>query len=66
MLLRQTRSYMEEDAKTYENRPVLVIGATATVGREVLLALNRLGVQVRAAVTDPVRLRSSLRPDIAL
>lgn len=48
------------------NRPVLVTGATGTVGREVILALTRLGVRVRAAVTDPVRARISLGPDIDL
>ena len=48
------------------NRPVLVTGATGTVGREVILALTRLGVRVRAAVTDPVRARISLGPDVDL
>ena len=48
------------------NRPVLVTGATGNVGREVILALTGLGVRVRAAVTDPVRARISLGPDIDL
>ena len=48
------------------NRSVLVTGATGNVGREVILALNRLGVRVRAAVTDPVRARATLGPDIDL
>lgn len=48
------------------NRPVLVTGATGNAGREVILALTGLGARVRAAVTDPVRARISLGPDIDL
>ncbi|MGY2895724.1 SDR family oxidoreductase [Deinococcus sp. UYEF24] len=47
-------------------RPVLVTGATGTVGREVIRALQTAGVQVRAAVTDPVKARASLGSDLDL
>ena len=48
------------------SRPVLVTGATGTVGREVVRALRTAGVQVRAAVTDPVKARVSLGSEVDL
>lgn len=43
---------------------VLVTGATGNVGRAVVGALLRRGLRVRAASSDPVRLRASCDPNV--
>jgi uncharacterized protein YbjT (DUF2867 family) len=49
-----------------QNSPVLVTGATGSVGRHVVAALQRRGVAVRALVRDPARAAELLGPDVEL
>jgi uncharacterized protein YbjT (DUF2867 family) len=46
--------------------PVLVTGATGTVGRHVVGELRRRGVAVRALVRDPARAGDALGPEVSL
>src|SRR5436305_5827146 len=48
------------------SRPVLVTGATGTIGRDVAKRLSERGVAVRAAVRDQAKARKQFGADIAL
>src|SRR5207302_5795386 len=48
------------------SRPVLVTGATGTIGRDVARRLSEQGVAVRAGVRDQAKARKQLGSDIAL
>jgi uncharacterized protein YbjT (DUF2867 family) len=48
------------------NNPVLVTGATGTIGRDVAKRLSETGVSVRAGVRDQAKARKQFGADIAL
>jgi uncharacterized protein YbjT (DUF2867 family) len=48
------------------SKPVLVTGATGTIGRDVAKRLSENGVSVRAGVRDQAKARKQLGADIAL
>src|SRR5205814_9334418 len=48
------------------SRPVLVTGATGTIGRDVAKRLSERGVAVRAGVRDQAKARKHFGADIAL
>src|SRR4026209_1525128 len=48
------------------SKPVLVTGATGTIGRDVARLLSGKGVSVRAGVRDQAKARKQFGPDIAL
>jgi uncharacterized protein YbjT (DUF2867 family) len=47
-------------------KPVLVTGATGTIGRDVVKILSENGVPLRAGVRDQAKARKQFGPDIAL
>ena len=48
------------------SKPVLVTGATGTIGRDVAKRLSEKGVSVRAGVRDQAKARKQFGADIAL
>jgi uncharacterized protein YbjT (DUF2867 family) len=48
------------------NKPILVTGATGTIGRDVAKRLSQKGAPVRAGVRDQAKARKQFGPEIAL